>query len=204
MYMKQNIRLAAISDSESILKIYEPYITDTAITFEIEVPSINEFSDRVKDIVKEYPFLVYEIDDKVVGYAYASKHRERAAYLYDVDVSIYILAEHHGSGIGYRLYECLFILLKELGYKNAYAAYTEPNIKSLKFHSKCGFTLIGTHHKTGYKLGQWHDVTWMEKTIGGHDDKPGKISAMSELSSEYLDHLFDCLNERRSENEKIH
>jgi len=184
--MKQNIRLAAISDSESILRIYEPYITDTAITFEIEVPSLSGFSDRIQGIAKEYPFLVYEIDDKVVGYAYASKHMERAAYAYDVNVSIYVASEYHGSGIAYKLYERLFILLKKLGYKNAYAIITEPNIKSLKFHDKFGFTLIGTHHKTGYKFGQWHDVTWLEKTISEHDDKPEKILLIGELSDEKI------------------
>jgi len=190
MNMKQTMRLAALSDSESILKIYEPYITDTAITFEVVVPPLGEFSDRIKGIIKEYPFLVYEIDGAVVGYAYASKHMERAAYAYDVNVSVYVASEYHGSGAAYKLYECLFILLKELGYKNAYAIITEPNIKSLKFHDKFGFTLIGTHHKTGYKFGQWHDVTWLEKTISEHDDKPGKISLISEISSEYLERLF--------------
>jgi len=184
------IRLVTASDSEGILKIYAPYIRDTAISFETEVPTISEFSARIETIAKQYPFLVYEVDDEIVGYAYASRHRERAAYLYCVDVSIYVLPEHHGSGIAYKLYDCLLILLKELGYCNAYAGCVVPNAKSIKFHTKFGFTLIGTYRKTGYKFGQWHDVTWLEKTLTKHSEKPAKIKAISELSSEYLESVF--------------
>jgi len=184
------MRLATVADSENILKIYAPFITDTAITFETEVPSASGFSDRVEAIIRRYPFLVYEIGNKIVGYAYAARHMERAAYLFDVDVSVYILPEHHGEGIASKLYGCLFALLDKLGYKNAYAAYTEPNAKSLKLHQSFGFDIIGTHHKTGYKFGQWHDVTWLEKAIGKHDDKPERALSISEISPEYLDSLF--------------
>ena len=92
------IRLVRASDIYEILKIYSPYIKDTAITFETEIPTNNEFSNRIDIISKKYPFLVYEIDNKVIGYSYASKHRERAAYLYNVDVSIYFLQAYHGTG----------------------------------------------------------------------------------------------------------
>ena len=188
--MENNIRFATLSDSENILRIYAPYITDTVISFETEIPTVNDFAVRIQNITKQYPFLVYEIDKKIIGYAYASKHRERAAYLYDVDVSIYVSANYHGSGIAYKLYDCLFSLLKELGYINAYAAYTEPNIKSMKFHQKFDFAIIGTHHKTGYKFGKWHDVTWLEKVISKHETKPKKILSIGELPSSYLEHLF--------------
>ena len=161
--MDHNIRLVKISDSENILKIYGPYIENTAISFEIEVPTIKDFSNRIEKLKDKYPFIVYEIDNSIVGYAYASQHRERMAYLYDVEVSIYLLQEYHGKNISHKLYNCLFALLGKLGYINAYAAYTEPNIQSFKFHQKFDFTIIGTHHKTGYKFGQWHDVTWLEK-----------------------------------------
>jgi phosphinothricin acetyltransferase len=194
MDLKHSMRLAVPSDSENILKIYAPYITDTAVSFETEVPSVSDFFSRVEIVTEQYPFLVYQVGDEIVGFAYASKHRERAAYLFDVDVSIYVLPEYHGSGIANRLYNSLFTILLKLGYKNAYAAYTEPNIKSMKFHNKFGFTLIGTHHKTGYKFGQWHDVTWLEKVISEHNNNnPMKVSAISELSSEYLETLF-CSN----------
>jgi phosphinothricin acetyltransferase len=183
--------MAAKTDSENILKIYAPFITDTAISFETEVPSVDDFSDRIERIIKNYPYIVYEIDDEIVGYAYASKHAERAAYLFDVELSIYVMPEFHGSGAANKLYECLFVLLKKMRYKNAYACYTEPNPKSKKFHQKFGFTVIGTHHKTGYKFGQWHDVTWLEKTIGKHEEKPEKPLSINDLSPEYINDVFN-------------
>lgn len=188
--MNCTIRLARKSDSEDILRIYAPYIRDTAISFETEVPTVDDFADRIEGICKQYPYLVYQADDKIVGYAYASKHRERDAYCYDVDVSIYVLPEFHGSGVADKLYNCLFKILKELGYYNAYAAYTVPNAKSMKFHSKFGFSLIGTHHKTGYKFGQWHDVTWLEKLIIEVCDKPGLIKSINDLPMDFLEDIF--------------
>ena len=192
--MKHNIRLAKISDSENILKIYEPYIKNTVISFEIEVPMIKDFSNRIEKIIDKYPFIVYEIDNSIVGYAYASQHRERVAYLYDVDVSIYLLPEYHGKNISHKLYNCLFALLSKLGYVNAYAAYTEPNIKSFKFHQKFGFSIIGTHHKTGYKFGKWHDVTWLEKTINEHINKPKNVLSINEISPEIINQIFTSIN----------
>ncbi len=193
--MKHNIRLATISDSENILKIYAPYIENTAISFETEVPSVADFSERVANISKQYPYLVYQIDGEIVGYTYASKHKERAAYIYDAEVSIYILPEYHGKGIARKLYECLFVLLKKLGYYNVYAGYTVPNIKSMNFHYKSGFTLIGTHHKTGYKFEKWYDVTWLEKSINEYTEKPVGIKSISELSSEYLESVLSPYTE---------
>ena len=185
------IRLAKVSDSNEILQIYTPYVKDTAISFEIEVPSIDEISNRIETIIKKYPFLVYENNNKILGYAYASRYREREGYKYDIELSIYFLPEYHGSGKAYYLYECLFILLNKLGYRNAYAVCTEPNEKSIKFHKKFDFDLIGTHHKTGYKFGKWHDVTWLEKTIRKHDENPKEILLISELSAEYLENIFN-------------
>ena len=185
------IRLVKVSDSKEILEMYTPYVRDTAISFETEIPTINEFSNRIEIISKQYPFLVYEIDNKVIGYAYASKHRERAAYSYNVDVSIYFLPEYHGTGKAYSLYDCLFKILSKLEYRNAYAAYTEPNIKSMKFHQKFDFKHIGTHHKTGYKFGKWYDVTWLEKTIKEHTENPREILSINEISHEYIKSLFN-------------
>lgn len=182
--MSDLIRLARKSDSENILRIYAPYIEDTAVSFETEVPTVNDFANRIETICQQYPYLVYQADDKTVGYAYASRHRERDAYRYDVDVSIYVLNEYQGSGVAHKLYGCLFKILKEQGYYNAYAACTTPNEKSLKFHSKFGFLLIGTHHNTGYKFGKWHDVIWLEKMINEITEKPVTIKSINELSKE--------------------
>lgn len=179
--MEHIIRMAMPSDSGAILKIYAPYIKNTAVSFETEIPSAAEFARRIEGIIEKYPYLVYQIDGEIAGYAYASEHRERSAYLYDIDVSIYVSPQYHGTGAAYKLYDCLFTVLKELGYYNAYAAYTVPNEKSRRFHEKFGFTLIGTHHKTGYKFGKWHDVVWLEKTISDHIETPGALKSMTDL-----------------------
>lgn len=188
--MNHTIRLATTSDCEAILNIYAPYVRDTVISFETEVPAVNDFSRRIEAIIEHYPYLVYQVNGEIVGYAYASRHRERAAYCYDVDVSIYILPLYHGAGIAYKLYHCLFEILKTLGYYNVYAGYSSSNIKSMSFHQKCGFTIIGTYHKAGYKFGKWHDVTWLEKTINNHSDKPALIKSISELGDDYLNDIF--------------
>lgn len=188
--MNRSIRLATAADYREILNIYAPYVRDTAVTFETQVPTPDEFSARIGSISKQYPYLVYETDGKIVGYAYASKHMERAAYRYDVDVSIYVSPEYHGSGAAHKLYACLFSILKELGYYNAYAGCTLPNEKSIGFHKKLGFSLIGVHHKTGYKLGRWHDVAWFEKTVMPHSRRPFAIKSAGELSRDFLESVF--------------
>lgn len=197
--MSHKIRLAKLSDAESILRIYTPYIKDTAITFEMSIPTIEEFSSRIESISKQYPYLVYQIDDEIIGYAYASKHRERAAYCYAVDVSVYVLTQYHGSGAAYKLYDCLFKILKEPGYYNAYAGYTIPNEKSKYFHQKFGFTPVGIYHKVGYKLGKWHDVAWLEKTINEHCDKPASIKSIVESTQLTVTNLLPTIAEESAE-----
>ncbi len=188
--MNHLIRLVTDFDSEAILSIYAPYITNTAISFEMDVPTISEFSNRIENISKQYPYLVYLIDKQVIGYAYASRHRERAAYNYDVDTSIYVLPEYHGFGIANKLYDCLFEILKQLGYYNAYAGITVPNEKSENFHKKYGFIKIGTHHKTGYKFNRWHDVIWFEKVINENYEEPRPIKSINELSEKDLNEIL--------------
>ena len=188
--MQHRIRLVTPDDSAAILAIYEPYIRNTAISFETEVPSLDEFAARVEGIAARYPFLVCEASGAIVGYAYASRHRERAAYRFDVDVSIYVAPEHHGTGVARALYGRLFVFLKELGYVNAYAGITVPNDKSMGFHRKFCFAPIGIYHNTGYKFGRWHDVAWLEKTIRERGEHPGEVKGIGELSSGYLTSVF--------------
>lgn len=182
--------MATPADSVAILNIYAPYVQDTAVSFETEVPPLEEFTARIERISAKYPYLVYEADGKVVGYAYASRHRERAAYCYDVDLSIYFAPEHHGTGKAARLYGALFALLAELGYCNTYAAYTEPNEKSRRFHEKCGFSPVGTFHHTGYKFGRWHDVTWVEKALKTPEQRPALLKSIRELPAKRVGELL--------------
>ena len=166
------IRQATADDSRDILDIYAHYIENTASSFETEVPSLADFSKRVTDIAKDYPYFVCIIDNEIIGYAYASKHRERAAYRYDVDTSIYLRNGIQGRGIGSALYKTLLDELTRRGYYNAYAAIVLPNEKSVALLHKFGFSDIGVHHKTGYKFDKWHDVLWLEKALQDYTTAP--------------------------------
>ena len=175
------IRPVTPADHAAMLAIYAPYVQNTAVSFEVEVPTLAAFADRLADIAAFYPCLVCQAGGEVAGYAYASRHRQRAAYDYDVDVSIYVAPRWQGTGAAARLYESLFALLAAQGVYNAYAATALPNPRSVRFHEKLGFAVIGTHHRTGYKLGGWHDVLWLEKALRPLDGAPVPVCPMCAL-----------------------
>jgi phosphinothricin acetyltransferase len=181
-HMSNLIRLVTPKDCEEILSIYAPYIEKTTISFEQVVPSIDDFRKRVETISKQYPYLVYESNGHIVGYAYATQHGSRYAFRFSVDLSVYIRDTYQGMGIAKKLYDCLFEILKQCNYVNAYVAYTETNEKSRIFHEKYGFTSVTTFRKVGYKFGQWQDLTWAEKAIRPHTDHPGEIIPIGDLS----------------------
>lgn len=172
MLINKKIRLATESDSSSILEIYAPFIKNTVITFEYEVPTMSEFSTRMTNIQKKYPWIICEVNDSIVGYAYASQFNERAAYNWSVDFSIYIKPEYHRKKIGKALYYALSQLIKLQGYCNAYAGVTLPNIKSESLHESFGFKPVGVYHNVGYKFGNWYDVKWFELKIQEHFKAP--------------------------------
>lgn len=159
------IRSVSTDDTADILAIYAPYVTDTAITFETEIPSLEEFSKRIESIQKDYPYLVCEVDGKIIGYAYASRYRERAAYRYSVELSVYVAQDYHHQGIGKALYERLFAALENYNFYSAYAGITLPNETSIGFHDSFGFSEVGTYHNVGFKDGKWLDVIWLEKPL---------------------------------------
>lgn len=163
------IRPVTTEDAKDILAIYSPYIENTVITFETEVPTIEEFTARIENIKSKYPYLVCETHGKVIGYAYASKHRERAAYKYSVDLSIYIDPDYQHKGIGKALYVRLFDALKPYDFYTAYAGITLPNEKSIGLHKALGFHEVGIFHNVGYKFGKWLDVIWLEKQLKEYD-----------------------------------
>ncbi len=164
--MEERIRDAVIGDSDELLEIYAPYVRDTVISLEIAVPGREDFRKRVAGILSAYPYLVYEAEGKIAGYAYATKQMEREGYRYNVSVSVYLRPEFQGRGIGKKLYSRLLPLVKERGYRNAYAGITLPNPRSVGLHQSFGFTQVGVYHHTGYKFGRWHDVVWLEKDLG--------------------------------------
>ncbi len=159
------LRPALISDAAELLRIYEPYILHTAITFEYSIPSLVDYTLRIEKILNRYPFFVYEVAGRVVAYAYAHQFRERAAYDWDIETSIYVSEEFQQMGIATMLYAKLLEACKEAGYHNAYAGITLPNEKSVNFHSKLGFTNIGTFKNAGFKQGKWYGVLFMELNL---------------------------------------
>ncbi|GGF13633.1 GNAT family N-acetyltransferase [Hymenobacter cavernae] len=159
------LRLATPEDAAAMLTIYAPYITGSTITFEYEVPAIEAFAERVRKLQGILPWLVAENGGQVLGYAYASRYRERPAYQWSVETSVYVRPEYHGTGVARRLYTQLFDLLTQQGYVNAYAGVTQPNPRSVAFHQSFGFELIGTYRHVGYKFGKWHDVQWLAKQL---------------------------------------
>lgn len=181
MINNRKIRLANEDDSASLLEVYGPFIANTSITFEYEIPSIDVFKERIKNISMTYPWLVCEVNGKVVGYAYASKHRDRAAYQWSVDFAIYVDPKHHRNYIAKALYTALIKILKAQGYYNAYAGITLPNEKSQGFHESFGFALIGLYHNVGYKFGKWHDVGWFELKLAEHSQEPAMPRPITEI-----------------------
>lgn len=163
------IRPATENDAEVIQAIYAPVVASTAISFEVEPPSVAEMARRVREISEQYPFL---IADDGSGYAYASQHRTRAAYRFSVDVSVYVAAHARGRGVGRALYTKLFEHLAALGYCAAYAGIALPNPASVALHEALGFEPVGVYRAVGFKLGAWHDVAWFQRTLRPRENNP--------------------------------
>lgn len=156
------LRIATPHDCESIRAIYAPYVEHTAVTFEYTLPSAKEFTERICSTLAQYPYLVAELDGKVIGYAYAHAFRGRTAYSWDAELSIYLAPDTARRGIGTRLYRALLALLREQKLITAYACVTMPGTASLAFHEAFGFTRLGTFPHSGFKRGCWHDIVWLE------------------------------------------
>ena len=175
------IRLADETDCQDMLDIYAPFVKDTTVSFEYDVPSYDEFKSRIVEIQTKYPWIVCEIDDKLVGYAYASPFNKRMAYEWSVDYSIYVNPVKHGMGIGTALYTCLTDILRLQGFYNAFAGISSSNKKSEKFHKSFGFKPVGTYHNAGYKFNNWYDVQWLEYKIAEIQNPPRKIRCIREI-----------------------
>jgi L-amino acid N-acyltransferase YncA len=163
--MSPLIRVATIDDAPRIAEIYAPAVVERVTSFELVAPSAEEMGSRLTRVLSNYPWLVCELDGRVIGYAYASTHNERAAYRWSVDVAVYVGGEVHRRGVGTALYASLFEVLALQNIRNVYAGITLPNAASEGMHSRAGFRLVGTYHHVGYKFGAWHDVAWFERGI---------------------------------------
>ena len=176
-----NIRVAVPEDAFELVKIYAPYVTDTAVTFEYEVPGIEDFEGRIRETLKRYPYLVVEEADSILGYAYASPFKERAAYAWSVETSIYLCHSVKGRGIGTVLYGKLEELLRRQNICNLCACITYPNPESIGFHEKSGYRMVAHFNSAGFKLGAWHAIVWMEKELCRHSVPPMPFLPFPEL-----------------------
>jgi L-amino acid N-acyltransferase YncA len=163
--MYTTIRLATEDDAAQVQDIYAPYCLHTPISFEEVPPSEAEIRQRIRTITARYPWLVCDKDGELLGYAYGSTHRERAAYRWSVEVTAYIREGRHRSGIGRALYTSLFRLLALQGFYNAYAGITLPNPGSVGLHEAMGFRHLGVYTAIGFKHGAWHDVGWWQTPL---------------------------------------
>jgi phosphinothricin acetyltransferase len=180
-----SIRLATTADAGAIQAIYAPYVRDTAVSFETEPPTPEEIARRIASVSRSLPWLICEdAAGAVIGYAYASKHRERAAYDWSVDVAIYVQPSLHQRGVGRALYTSLFQLLRLLGYHRAFAGITLPNDASVGLHTAMGFQPVGVYQDVGFKLGRWHDVAWYGLTLRLTDASPRPLRLPSELAGD--------------------
>lgn len=159
------IRIAKESDAAQMLAIYAPYVEDTTVSFEYTVPSLEEFTGRIGRITRQFPWLVYEENGQILGYAYASLPFERKAYGFIAEPSIYLREDAAGRGIGGKLYAVLEEILRRQGYQTLYALITQENTRSVHFHEKAGYRTFAVFERSGYKFGRWLGVCWMKKDL---------------------------------------
>jgi phosphinothricin acetyltransferase len=177
------IRTARPEDAQAIADIYAPIVESTSISFELEPPSVEEMRARIVSTLGRLPWLVaIGTDETVMGYVYASRHRERAAYQWSVDVTAYVRADARGTGVGKTMYRALFDELTALGYHQAFAGIALPNAASIALHESLGFEPLGVYRKVGFKLGAWRDVEWWQKALCAPSEFPVAPSAFAPRS----------------------
>jgi len=188
----QEIRPANASDAEAVSAIYAPFVSNSATSFEAVVPDGAEIRRRIEALADRYPWLVYEREQAILGYAYASSHRARQAYQWSVEVSVYVDPAGHRRGIGRALYTALFELLRRQGYVNAYAGITLPNAASVGLHESLGFVPVGVFRGIGFKFDRWHDVAWLHLRLRD-DSRPvaDPLPAASLWQQESVAALFE-------------
>ncbi|MGN0301755.1 MAG: GNAT family N-acetyltransferase [Anaerotardibacter sp.] len=199
MSSELKIRLATPEDAAAIRDIYAPYVLETAVTFEITPPTVEEMRERIVEKTVSYPYLVAEDENgKIFGFSYASAFRPRAAYIHSVESSIYCRKDFKGKGLGRRLYEALFKLLEAQNIFNVLAcvAYVEPEDEyvpktSKIFHEKLGFKQIACFSKCGHKFGNWYDMIWLERFLKEHVDNPDPFIPLPELDPEIINAVLE-------------
>lgn len=174
------MRLATVDDALQTRAIYAPIVAETAVSFELEPPSVEEMRRRIETTLLTHPWLVCERDG-IIGYAYAGVFRARPAYQWTVEVSVYVHAAHRGKGVARALYASLFECLRAQGYRTALAGIALPNSASVALHERMGFRSVGVFHHVGFKLGTWHDVGWWELSLQELPSPPPRPQPLAEV-----------------------
>ena len=176
-----NIRTVTPADASQLLRIYAPYVENTSITFEYEVPSVEDFTGRICHTLEKYPYLAAEEGNVILGYAYASAFKERAAYNWSVETSIYVKSGMGHRGIGTALYQALEKVLAMQNICNLCACIAYPNPASISFHEGFGYKTVAHFHASGFKQNEWRDMIWMEKELCPHTIPPRPFIPFHEL-----------------------
>lgn len=184
------LRLASPADASAVAAIYAPYCTGNIHSFETEAPSVAEMAERIEKTLQRFPWLVIATPNGIAGYAYASRHRERAAYRWSVDVTVYVHAAQQRRGVGRRLYQALFALLAAQNFYRAYAGIALPNAGSVGLHQAMGFKPIGTYQGVGYKLGAWRNTGWWEFELQPLRNPPGEPRSLASLTAEEVEAIL--------------
>jgi len=191
------IRPASPEDAEALLNIYAPYVRETAITFECEVPGLEEFRQRIENTLKRYPWLIAEAEGQALGYAYTGPFKARAAYNWSAETTIYLRSDRRRQGAGRRLYQALEAVSKAQNVQNLYACVAWPETEdsrltrnSAGFHAHMGYRMVGEFRRCGYKFGTWYSMVWMEKLLGGHPEDPGPFVPFPEISPRLLSQIL--------------
>ena len=190
MSTNTSIRMATSADAQALLEIYAPYITETAITFEYEIPSVSEFAERIAATLQKYPYIVALDNHRIVGYAYASSFKSRAAYDWAVETSVYVARDCQGKGWGKKLYIAIEEILKQQNILNLNACIActvkeDPHLNnnSVLFHEHLGYKKVAHFTQCGYKFNTWYDMIWMEKILGKHEVPPRPMLPVTELNA---------------------
>ncbi len=190
------LRIAKKEDGAALAAIYGYYVENTAITFEYVAPSADEFGERIAHKLEKYPYIAAEENGRAVGYAYADMYRERAAFEWSCELSVYVDKNETGKGIGKLLYSALVEILRLQGFVSVVASITYPNGPSVALHEKMGFSHLGTMHDIGFKFGRWLDLMWFEKRISDIDT-PAPIIPFPELDSDCVRHVLQEYSSER-------
>lgn len=180
-----NVRIADVADAQEIAAIYAPIVAATAISFEIDPPSVDEMAERIARTLRTHPWLVAERGGSVIGYAYAASHRDRAAYRWSVDVTVYVSEGARRTGVGRDIYGALMGVLRRQGFRSAFAGIALPNPGSVALHQALGFEPLGVYRQVGFKLGGWLDVGWWRLGLSDDPGPPKEPTAFSELRAQH-------------------